>query len=137
MFMLVPAQAADSASASTMRLEKAEGTVTIANKNGKAVSVREGAKLYNGYAITTAAASYAYISLDADKIIKLDASTVVEVRQSGSNLEIALQSGKLFFNVTKPLSGSETLNIRTSAHPQWSRASAAHRASSPQMTSCS
>ena len=112
--MLLTVRAADSATASTIRLEMTEGTVTITNKNGKSVSVREGAKLYNGYTIKTSAASYAYISLDADKIIKLDASTIVEVRQSGKNLEVALQIGKLFFNVTKPLSGDETLNIRTS-----------------------
>ena len=114
LFMLLPVQAADSATASTLRLERTEGTVVITNKNGKVMTVREGAKLYNGYVITTGEASYAFISLDDEKVIKLDADTVVELRQSGKDLEVALQSGKLFFNVPKALAPSETLNIRTS-----------------------
>ena len=46
--------------------------------------------------------------------MKLDASTKVEVRKSGSKLELLVSSGELFFNVSAPLSSSETLNIRTS-----------------------
>ena len=106
--------AADSAIGSTLRLEKTEGTVTIENKNGKTISVRDGVKLYDGYTITTGAASYAYISLDGTKVVKLDANASAEVRQSGKQLEIDLHTGSLLFNVTKPLEGDETFNIRTS-----------------------
>ena len=106
--------AADSTVASTLRLEKATGTVTLKNKNGKALTPRDGIKLYHGYTIATGASSYAYISLDSSKIIKIDASSSVEVRQSGKNLEVYLISGNLFFNVTKPVAADATLNIRTS-----------------------
>ncbi len=71
-------------------------------------------KLYSGYTISTSAKSYAYVSLDSTKVVKLDASTKVEVRKSGSKLELLVSSGELFFNVSAPLSSSETLNIRTS-----------------------
>jgi len=108
------ALAADSTVASTLRLEKADGTVTILNKNGKTVTTREGAKLYHGYTITTGAASYVHISLDNTKIVKLDASSSIEVRQSGKNLEVYLISGSLFFNVTAPVAADASLNIRTS-----------------------
>ena len=108
------ALAADTASGTDLRLETTEGTVTAKNQNGRTVSVRDGMKLYSGYTITTKAKSYAYVSLDDDKVVKLDASTSVEVRKSGSKLELMVASGKLFFNVKAPLSSSESLNIRTS-----------------------
>lgn len=114
MLMPMTAYAADSAKASTLRLEKTEGSVSLSNKNGKTLTIKEGAKLYNGNTVTTSAKSYAYISLDATKAVKLDASSKAEVRQSGKKLEINLKSGNLFFNVTVPLEEDETLNIRTS-----------------------
>ena len=106
--------AANSAVASTLRLEKTSGTVTITNKNGKVVSVRDGVKMYNGYTIKTAASSYAFISLDGTKAVKLDASSSVEVKQSGKNLEVCLLSGNMFFDVTEPVKSGESMSIRTS-----------------------
>ena len=61
-------------------------------------------KLYSGYTISTSAKSYAYVSLDSTKVVKLDASTKVEVRKSGSKLELLVSSGELFFNVSAPVS---------------------------------
>lgn len=58
--------------------------------------------------------SYAYISLDSSKAVKLDANTKVQVRKQGSKLELLVTSGKLFFNVKAPLSSNQSLNIRTS-----------------------
>lgn len=108
------AVAADTSIGTTLRLAKAEGSVTVTNKNGKTLKFTENMKLYNAYIVTTSAKSYAYISLDDSKAIKLDAGTQVEIRKSGKKLEVHLVSGNVFCNVTVPLKKDEDLNITTS-----------------------
>lgn len=105
---------AEEATASTMRLEKCEGTVTVKNASGKALKITEKMRLYNGYEITTSTKSYAYISLDGTKAVKLDASTKVSVTKAGKKLEILVSSGQLLFDVSEPLDSDESLEIRTS-----------------------
>lgn len=109
-----PVLAEQSAEAKDMRLEATEGTVTLKNSSGKSLSVREGMKLYSGYTLKTSAKSYAYVTLDSSKVVKLDANSEVEVRKDGSKLELLVSAGELFFNVTSPLADDETMNIRTS-----------------------
>ena len=112
--MALPAAAAETAAAATLRLEKAEGTVKVSNASGKSVTVTDGMRLYSGYTIATEKSSYAYVSLDSTKAVKLDASSKAEVRKSGKKLELNAVSGSLFFNVTAPVDKDESLNIRTS-----------------------
>lgn len=100
--------------ATTMSLKKAEGTVDVLNDNGKAVTLRENLKLYSGYNLETMKASFAWIGLDDVKLAKMDEETEVEIQKDGKALEILLQSGNLFFNVTEPLADDETMSIRTS-----------------------
>ena len=112
---LVPAAfAAKTATATTLRLEQIEGTATITNKSDKTVSFTSGMKLFNGYGVETGLASYAYISLDATKAVKLDANSEIVLKESGKKLEVDLKKGNLFFDVTVPLAGDEDLSIRTS-----------------------
>lgn len=111
--LMLPA-AAETATAATLRLEKAEGTVTVSTAAGRTVSTTDGMRLYSGYALETETASYAYVSLDSTKAVKLDASSRGEVSKSGKKLELKAVSGKLFFNVTAPVKEDESLNIRTS-----------------------
>lgn len=108
------AAAAETATAATLRLEKTEGSVKVANAAGKSVKLSDGMRLYSGYTISTQKNSYAYVSLDSNKAVKLDASSKGEVLQSGKKLELKLLSGKLFFNVSAPVKSNESLNIRTS-----------------------
>jgi len=108
------ALAAGSATATTMRLMKTEGTVELTDSSGRSLTVREKLRLHNGYRVETEEASYAWINLDDTKLIKEDAVSDVEVRESGDKLELLLNEGSLFFNVTEPLEDGETLNIRTS-----------------------
>ena len=103
-----------SASGADLRLVATEGTVTLRNSSGKTLSVRDDMKLYSGYVLSTSAKSYAYVTLDSTKVVKLDAGTEVEIRKSGTKLEVLVSAGKLFFNVKAPLSSDESLNIRTS-----------------------
>ena len=108
------ALSSETATATDMRLEAAEGTVRVSNAGGKTLSVRNGMKLYSGYSLATEAESYAYVSLDSTKAVKLDAGSQAQISKEGTALEIRLTAGKLFFNVTRPLADDETMEIQTS-----------------------
>ena len=110
----VIAIAAEDATATTMKLVDYEGTVTVKNASGKKLKLTKEMRLYNNYQITTNRKSYAYISLDGTKAIKLDASSKVTISRQGRKLEIMVEKGKILFNVTEQLKKDETLNIRTS-----------------------
>ena len=112
--MAVSPQAATSASAATIRLSKTEGTVGVTDSAGKSVFLREDMRLSNGDHTVTGESSYAWMNLDDVKALKEDAVSDVELRKSGNKLEVLLNSGALFFNVSEPLKSDETLNIRTS-----------------------
>ena len=86
----------------------------VTNRSGKEVGVKADMKLFHGYRIKTEDISYAWMSLDTSKMAKLDCKSDAEVHQKGKNLEILLNSGNLFFNVTEKLAEDESLNIRTS-----------------------
>lgn len=103
-----------SASAAAMSLVKTAGTVGIADGNGKSVPVSEDRSLYSGYQVGTEAKSHAWISLDDVKLVKMDEESAIELRKENRNLEIFVNSGQLFFNITEPLEEDETLDIRTS-----------------------
>jgi len=111
---LLSAMAAESAEASTLRLERITGTVSLSDQSKKTLSCREGMKLLSGHKLSTKASSYAYISLDKTKAVKLDGLSVSTVKKNGEKLELLLSSGKLFFNVTVPLKQDESMEVRTS-----------------------
>jgi len=100
--------------ATTMRLAKTKGTVTVTNASGKAVTQTDNMKLYNGYKLKTGAKSYAWISLDDEKAVRLDTNSAVEVQKSGKALTLYLSSGNIFFNVKDPLKSDESFMVRTS-----------------------
>ena len=110
---VTPASAA-TARATTMKLEKKEGTVTLKTQSGTSLRITNGMRLYNGNFLSTGNSSYAYISLDSSKAVKLDQNSSATLRQSGSRLELLTKTGKLFFNVSKPLTKNESMNVRTS-----------------------
>ncbi len=109
-----PAAFAESTEAALMRLMKTEGTVSVTNSKGRSVTVRDDMRLNSGYGLETEEASYAWINLDDAKLVKMDAVSEISIRKSGKKLDILLDSGNLFFNVSKPLEEDETFNIRTS-----------------------
>ena len=113
MLPVTPASAA-TARATTMKLEKTEGTVSLKTQNGSARKITNGMRLYNGNTLATGKYSYAYVSLDSSKAVKLDQSSTATLRQSGKELELLVKDGKLFFNVSKPLTDKESMNVRTS-----------------------
>ncbi len=112
--LLGQAALASSAQGTTLRLEGKEGVVFVKNAAGKNVGSSLGLRLQNGYTVSTSAGSYAYISLGNSKAVKLDAFTTCVVRTKGSQLELLVQKGRLFFNVTAPLAANETMQVRSS-----------------------
>lgn len=110
----VPPGLAVSDTVATMRLTKTEGTVSVSNSSGKNISVIKNMRLHNGYQLESEEESYAWVDLDSTKLVKLDAVSQASIRKSGKKLEILLDSGNLFLNVSQPLEDDESLNIRTS-----------------------
>ena len=104
----------DSAKAGTMRLMRIKGSVGLCNGEGQRMSPQEEMLLYSGYQLSTQRRSFAWINLDDVKLSKMDASSEIEIRKNGKELEIVVNQGKLYFNITKPLEEDENLSIRTS-----------------------
>ncbi len=102
------------AKATTMHLVRTEGTVGVTDEDQKDVALIDQLGLYSGYEVGTRTQSYAWIDLDDVKLTKMDADSQVEIQKTGKDLEILVNSGNLFFNVTKPLEADETMTIRTS-----------------------
>ena len=100
--------------ATTMSLVKREGDVEVRDGDGRDIEPRENLKLYSGYGVETAKGSYAWINLDDVKLVKMDVKSEIEIRKDGGDLEIKLQKGSLFFNITEPLEDDESMTIRTS-----------------------
>ena len=112
---LAPEALAAAATATTAQLAQKEGTVTVSNSAVRKISIIDKMRLYNGYRIKTDEKSYAWINLDDAKLGKLDAVSEVELRKNGKKLEVLLNEGNIFFNITEPLKDDESLNIRTSS----------------------
>ena len=95
--------------------------MNVSSTSGKTYSTREDMRLYSGYVVSTEEASYAWITLDAEKAVKLDECSSLEVRRSGKSLELLLKSGEMYCDVTAPLKEDEKLNIRKLGHgfQQW------------------
>ena len=100
--------------ATTMKLIKTDGEVGVENEKGKSVDLIENLGLYNGYGIGTQPKSFAWIDLDDTKLTKMDEKSDVDIKKDGKKLELVVNSGGLFFNVTKPLEDDESMDIRTS-----------------------
>ncbi len=107
-----PVCAANDASASVMRLEKIIGDVRLTS-SGTETQIVEKMRLGSGDDITSYAKSYAFISLDSSKAVKLDANSKAQIKQNKSKYEVVLESGNMIFDVDKPLENNESLEIRT------------------------
>ena len=112
--LMPQALAAKASEAKTLRVEAIEGTVTVSNKTGKAITYVDRMKLFNGYSLKTEKSSYAYISLDDSRAVKVDQKTEITVSERGKNLEIAAKTGTVFLDIAIPLRADESLNVRTS-----------------------
>ena len=108
----LPASAAN-AKTVTMRLQLEGDSVTVKDAGGKVLPFSQNMLIYSGCSIETGGDSFACISLDDSKVIKLDMNTSVTIRKSGKKNQIILTAGQLVFHVTEALAGNEILEIRT------------------------
>ena len=110
----VRALAAEDTEAAAIRLRETQGAVRVRNASAAEQSIRSDMRIYNGWRVQTDARSYAWLSLDDSKAVKLDQVSEAEVRKNGKMLDLLLNAGNLYFSVDKPLEDDESLNIRTS-----------------------
>ena len=101
-------------SATTMRLAKHEGALSVEDGKGAMLEPRENMKVYSGYQMQTEETSFAWIDLDSVKLAKMDETTEVEIQKENKDLELRLKSGGLFFYVAEPLEDDETMKVSTS-----------------------
>ena len=108
------AESVTSADASSMRLFRTEGIVFLTDDSGSPLSIRENMRLYSGNTVETASDSRAGISLDKAKTVTLDEDSAASLHSEGKNLSLNLESGAMYFSVSKPLGADENFEIRTS-----------------------
>ena len=108
------AESVPSAKASTMRLMKAEGSVSLADLSLNSLSVREGMRLYSGNTLSTGEKSRAGILLDESKAVTLNELSMASLQAEGKKLMLNLEHGAMFFSVSKPLEADESFSIQTS-----------------------
>lgn len=100
--------------ATSMHLVHTEGNVSVQDNEGNQTPIRENLSLYDGHNVSTQIQSYAWIDLDKVKLTKMDENSDVTVRKDGKKLELEVNAGSLFFNVTEPLQDDESMEIRSS-----------------------
>lgn len=108
------AETVESADASTMRLARTEGGVSLKDESGTELSYRENMRLFSGNTVATEADSRAGISLDETKIVTLDEQSFASLHQNGKKLRVKLENGAMYFSVSKPLASDEQFDIETS-----------------------
>ena len=125
---LMPAGCGKPLRATTMRLEKTEGTVRLTNQNGKKRTLKEDIRFTNGDILRTREESYAGVSLDDTKAVMLDEESRAEFYQGKDEdwIEIDLVEGELFFNVEEKLSEDEEFEIHTSTMVMGIRGTSGH-----------
>ncbi len=104
----------DNTKAAVMRLEKYIGTVLLTDNGNNNLELLEGMRLTSGSSLATMQESFAYISLDDTKSVKLDAFSSCNFIKEGDLIQLNLNEGKLIFNVTEKLQEGELLEIETS-----------------------
>ena len=96
-----------------MKLSKVQGTVALIDGNNRALKAVDNMEVLSGYNVVTNQASYAWISLGDNNLIKMDALSKTMVSKSGNNVMVELVSGKVLFDVSSPLANGESLIIRS------------------------
>ncbi|MBO4449183.1 MAG: FecR domain-containing protein [Clostridiales bacterium] len=100
--------------ARTMRLLRAEGTVSIEDQKGGTKPVTVDSRFQSGDAVSTGSDGIASIGLDDTKIVTLNNDSRAEFVKNGKQLELKLTKGAVFFNVTEKLKSDEKFEIKTS-----------------------
>ena len=102
-----------SGTASVMRLEKTIGDISVTSSAGSKTQIIEKMRLNSGDDVESLSSSYAYISLDDSKVVKLDEKSGASVNKNKKKYEMVLEYGNMFFDVDKPLESNEGFEIKS------------------------
>ena len=100
--------------ATTMRLLRVEGTVSIEDSKGGVKPVIDNIRFQSGDALSTGSDGIASIGLDDTKVVTLENDSRAEFFKRSKQLELKLTQGGLYFEVTEHLDDDETYEIKTS-----------------------
>ena len=101
-------------SATTMRLMRFTGTVTLTGPSGNNLEPSADKRLTNGNTLGTQTESQAWVLLDEDRVVTLMQESRASFTQKGKKLTLNLEEGRLFFNIDRSLADDETFDIQTS-----------------------
>ncbi|MBR2560903.1 MAG: FecR domain-containing protein, partial [Eubacterium sp.] len=100
--------------ASTIRLIRQEGSVTVEDADGAARPVMDNMRFNSGDVLSTGEDSLASVSLDEVKILTVDENSQVAFEQSAKKLKLTLKEGEMLLDVQEKLDANESLDIQTS-----------------------
>ena len=100
----------------SVRLEKIEGAVNVTASGGKAVSVTNRLKLFNGYTVANGAGAKAYLSVDDSMVIAMEENSEITIATGadGKKLEVKLLGEQAQLSAAGSLSKDENGNIKVS-----------------------
>lgn len=111
---IIKADKVEDATADILKIASFSGECKVTNLRGTKKSIKEGTRLLNGDVITTGEDGTMKVLLDATKAISIDKEARVLIKKNKTKLEVVVDKGTVFFNVSKKLEDNESLNIRTS-----------------------
>ncbi len=100
------------ASAVEMRIQRAVGTVKLANDKGEDQTIMEQMRLNAGSTLSTAKESLAEVSLDLTRLVTIEESSKAQINGDSRNLEISCTEGNLFVNVNEKVAEGSTVDVR-------------------------
>lgn len=100
--------------ATTIKLVKTDGDVTVNDDENESIETKENMFLYNGYNMKTNENSYAWINLDSERIAKADENSEISFEKKNKKTKIDILRGNMFFDIERHLDKDETLSIHTS-----------------------
>ncbi len=83
-----------------IRLQRLVGTVSITDEKGKEISLMEKMRLNSGQTLSTAKESLVMLSMDQTKLITMEALSRAKINGTDKALELNVEQGDIFFNVT-------------------------------------
>ena len=111
----MPGEEVSSVEASSMRLVRTEGTVSLTDENDEELTPVIDMRLFSGNSVETEDKSLAGISLDDVKAAVIGEKSLTRLHQDGKKLAMDLESGTMYFSVAKPLADEESFEISTAS----------------------
>lgn len=100
--------------ATKITIDSYSGSVKLSNSKGKKKTLKEGAHLVSGDNLTTGKKSNAYVLLDETKAAQIEENSSVDVAKKGNSLDLTVDKGAVFFDVSKKLDSNESFKIKSS-----------------------